>query len=108
MAYCGYLVNREYDKMYPMEYPLYRKNVSLVQYIQQMANPTVKFGSCKVSNIAMDNDRAKVDLSVTMDFKVPGAEVFRYKRGMSDKWVRIDGDWYHVLGGVKTPAHENK
>ena len=96
MTYCGYMVRKEFDKMYELEYPLYRKNVSLVKYILKVSNPKVGFQSCEVSDMRIKGDAAETDLKVKLRLKVPGAKAFDYDRIITEHWVNIDSVWYHV------------
>lgn|GEM_PF-6601050 len=101
MAYCGYLANQEFDKAYSMEYPLYKKNVSLTQYIRKHTNSMMAYEGCEVSGLQEDGDDATVDLQMKVSVRVPGAKAFQHSKAMSEKWVRINGEWYHVAAEKK-------
>jgi hypothetical protein len=77
-------VNLELDKCYYYEYPLLRKKISLVQYIKSF-------------NIDIfDKENAEVKLDLVVSVKMPSIARFDDATSVTEKWVTVDGIWYHV------------
>jgi hypothetical protein len=101
MAYWGYKVEEKFDKSYEFEYPVYRKNISMIDYIRGF-RPTMKWTKAEVQTISKQDDAAevtvKVDTKVNMVIpKMPRPAEFENKGlELHERWVKIDGVWYHV------------
>jgi len=100
-AYWGYVVKEAFDKSYELELPLYRKNVSLVDYLRGINN-SVKWVKVEVKGLEITNDVA--DVEIVMDTKIIAVPMARRGGGdadmiglqRTDKWSKVDGVWYHV------------
>lgn len=104
MAYWNHRINREFEKMYPYEDPLFRKRISLVAYIRQYGNPAMSYTSFEIHDIKLkDGDNAEVMLKAGVRLKVPGTRAFEHDTDLTEQWVMIDGEWYHVPKGNKSP-----
>lgn len=101
MAYWGSRVEEKFDKSYEYEYPQYRKTVNLVNYLRGF-QPTVRWTAYKIEKIARKDDAAEVTLSVDLHVnlrfsKVPKPMESDTKGVMfNERWVKIEGVWYHV------------
>lgn len=99
--YWGYKVEEKFDKSYEFEYPVYRKNVSMSNYIRGF-RPSMKWTKAEVQTIAIEDDAAevtvKVDIKVDMVVPRIPKPVQHENKGMElrERWVKIDGLWYHV------------
>lgn len=99
MTYWAYRIQKELDKTYIFEYPLYRKQVTLAKYIKRFDDPSIKFNRADVISIEKrENGVAEVQLKVNVKVKAPAAKPFIYDTILTDRWVRINGEWYHVPG----------
>jgi hypothetical protein len=96
-TYWQHKTREELDKTYEMEYPLYKKQVTLVNYIKKNSNPLVKVNGFTIENISYDSDdSAQVKLMTNLTVKAPGAKPFTHDMVRTEHWARIDGKWYHV------------
>lgn len=103
-SYWNHKIKREFDKMYPYEDPLFRKRISLVAYIRQYGSPAMSYTSFKVQDIKMnDAEHAEVKIKTDVRLKVPGAKAFEHDTELTEQWVMIDREWYHVPKGNKSP-----
>jgi hypothetical protein len=99
-AYWGHMCKQEFDKAYEFEYPLYKKTVSLVDYIRRFRR-NVKWENAAVEDITVDDGAAmmKVKVKTEINLMVP-----KSPRGikanptvvLNEKWIKVDGVWYHV------------
>lgn len=96
-TYWQHKTREELDKTYEMEYPLYKKQMTLVNYIKKNSNPHVKINGFTIENISYDSDdSAQVKLRMNLTVKAPGAAPFTHNIDRSEHWARIDSKWYHV------------
>jgi len=104
-SYWNHKIKREFDKVYPYEDPLFRKRISLVAYIQQYGSSAKTYTSFEVQNIKLnDAEHAEVKIKTDVRLKVPGAKAFEHETELTEQWVRVDGEWYHVPKGKKSLA----
>ena len=94
-------VKEELDKAYAYEYPLYKKKVSLVKYIQHNSGSLMRYNSFEIRDIAIEEEAAKVRVKVGVKVKVPGARTFDHETELTGTWVKVNGEWYHVPGTKK-------
>ncbi len=101
MAYWGYKVEEKFDKSYEYEYPQYRKNVSLVNYLRGF-QPTVRWTAYKIEDIAKKDDAAEVTLSVDLHVNLRFPKIPKPMesdtKGVTfrERWIKVEGVWYHV------------
>ena len=107
--YWGYICNQQFDKAYEFEYPLYRKTVSMIDYIRRI-RPSVSWKNATIEKIELQDDTAMMTVKVDTDIKMPMSQKMAKKVdintqvAMDEKWIRVDGIWYHVpqqFKGVK-------
>lgn len=101
VAYWGFRSRGEYDKSYAFESPVYRKRITLVQYIKRSGNPMVKYRGFEVVKVdKIDEDHAEVRVKVNGEYRVPGARPFVHDMFVNEQWVRLEGQWYHEFEQV--------
>jgi hypothetical protein len=89
---------REFDKMYYFEYPLYRKAVPMVKYIEGAPKHSRVLGA-EIADMNIEGDQAKVGINVKSWISLPQ---FRMRKGDSytsyrrERWVKAEGEWYHL------------
>jgi len=96
IAYWNHKIREEFDKSYEYEYPLYRKQVSLVKYIKGFKTDVIRWKAVNVKDININDDEAVVGMYINMDVKVPGIRRIERDSLVKEKWVRVEGIWYHV------------
>ncbi len=101
-VYWSYKIKEEYDKTYLLEAPLYKKMISPVAYIRRM-NPAVAYKAFDILDMTINKDMgsAEVKVGLKVQLKVPSVKPFVHDMVLTEKWVRIDGEWYHVFGDKK-------
>lgn len=63
-------------------------------YLKKLATSNVTFTSCVIRSIKEKGDEAEVELQV--QYLLPGLSR-SVSSSMLDKWVKIKGQWYHLL-----------
>ena len=96
-AYWNYRIASELDKCYEYEYPLTRKMQNLVNYIQSFDTGAFQWQRFDIKKISIEEDIARVDLSLKVRVKLPRITVSEPDANVTDLWVRHEGQWYHVL-----------
>ncbi|MGC2062385.1 MAG: hypothetical protein WA610_05355 [Thermodesulfovibrionales bacterium] len=99
--YWSHVIKEAFDKSYELEHPLYKKNVSMVEYIRGVNN-NVKWIRVDIKSVVLENDTA--DVMLEMDTKLSTIPIYKNKTSdalmpnqrKTEKWVRVDGIWYHV------------
>lgn len=109
MVYWDSKIKGELDKTYQMEQPGYRKAVSLVNYILHQTNPTIVTKGFEIADMyKRDTDHAEVSIRASQIFKAPGSKPFEHDMVLTEQWVRINGEWYHVFGNKKLTQENNQ
>jgi hypothetical protein len=96
-AYWNYRIASELEKCYEYEYPLTRKMQNLVNYIQSFDTGALQWQRFDIKKISIEEDIARVDLSLKVRVKLPRITVSEPDANVTDLWVRHEGQWYHVL-----------
>lgn len=99
MQYMEHNINREFDKSYGFEYPLYRKTVSMVNYIGKSLGYTYRTLEADIVDMNITDDQATVGLNVKSWISLPNIRMRRddsYSSYMKQRWVKVDGEWYHL------------
>jgi len=99
MAYWNLKMHEEFDKSYQYELPLYRKNVTMVSYIKGFNTRVVKWLGASIDNVKRQDDTAMIDLNVKVKVNVPGLKDPGHDSLIKEKWVKVEGIWYHVPEG---------
>jgi hypothetical protein len=95
-AYWQYKANDEFDKIYEFEAPVYKRKVTLVHYIKGFNTNAVKWKKAAIENISMEETSAMVDMNLRVRVKVPAIPAYEYDSLIKEKWVKVDGMWYHI------------
>jgi hypothetical protein len=104
------LVNLEDTiRAYEFEYPIYRKKVSVNQYVKRFS-PFKHYRDISVSDIKFQpgEKTADVTMQVLLEIKPPvGQGPFIKKVEFTDRWIKIDDNnlWYHVPKSSKKKSH---
>jgi hypothetical protein len=87
----------ELDKCYYYEYPLLRKKISLVQYIKSFNTELIQWKEFDIRDITIfDRNTAEVKLNIIVLVKMPMVKRFEDETEVTEKWINVDGTWYHV------------
>jgi hypothetical protein len=100
--YWGYICRQEFDKAYEVEYPVYRKTVSLVNYIRRF-RPDVTWKNATIEKIDLEKEKGTAVITVMVDTdikvrmsKVPKQIDITPRIMLQEKWVKVGGVWFHV------------
>ncbi len=99
--YWNYKMKEEFDKSYAYEDPFFRKQVNLVNYIRRFRTDIVKWKSAAVKEIKLAGDSAEVDMILRTKVRLPQIKTVEHDSLTKEKWVKVDGVWYHVPEGFK-------
>ncbi len=99
-AYWGHMCRQEFDKAYDFEYPLYKKTVSLVEYIRRF-RPNVTWNNPVIENVRIEDGTASMEVKVETDIKMTTPKAAKRIEArpvavINEKWIKVDGVWYHV------------
>jgi hypothetical protein len=96
----NYRKKLELDKCYYYEYPLLRKKISLVQYIKSFNTELIQWKEFDIRDITIfDRNTAEVKLNIIVLVKMPMVKRFEDETEVTEKWIKVDGTWYHVSEG---------
>ena len=100
MAYFNYRINKEFDKTYEYEDPLYRKTVSLTRYIQKQGHRQVK--AARIEKLSIEGDKAAVVMTLRVKVRLVSqvgmaAQDIEHDTQVTQTWIKSDGQWYHAL-----------
>ena len=96
-AYWTYKVRGDFERAYKFEYPLYRKKVTLERYLQRHNAPFIKYNGFEIVKMQQGGDGSfNVKLKVNVSLKAPGSKSFLHDTFLMEKWMKTDGQWFHV------------
>jgi hypothetical protein len=108
MAYWDYKVKGEFDKSYEYEHPLFKKQTSMVKYIQGFKSGVARWLGTNVEDIEIKGDTAEASVNVKTVVRIPRVKPIESDSLIKEKWVKTDGMWYHVPAGlIDSPAGRN-
>lgn len=109
MAYWNHRVKQEFDKSYEFEDPIYKKGNSLVYYIKRFGLDPVRLKEVKIKGVQMEDAEARIDLTTRIEVRAPGAPApITVNADRNDRWGRIEGMWYHIIGGHSAQSDDKK
>jgi hypothetical protein len=99
-VYWEYLCKGEFDKAYELEYPVYRKTVSLTNYIRRFS-PNIKWKNAVIGKVEIKDEVALMTVVVDTEMrmtvpKTPAKIDIEPQLQMEEKWIKMEGAWYHV------------
>jgi len=95
-AYWNHKVKEEFDRSYEYEDPLYRKKVGLVNYIKSFNTERAGWTNSAVEGLKIENESAIVDMKLRVRIVVKPSKNLEQDVLLKEKWVKVDGIWYHV------------
>lgn len=93
--YWSHVTKEDYIKSYEYEDPLFRKTVSMNQYIKSH-NEMYKIKEVKINKVTIEDNSGDVMLATKVELHVPGVKPLAADTEKNDRWGKIDGIWYHV------------
>ena len=96
VTYWDYKVKEEFDKSYAYEEPLYKKNVNPSTYIMELRKKRLKWLGASIEDILIEGELARVKMQLKVKIPFPPKD-FVQEVSLDEKWVKVDGVWYHLL-----------
>ncbi len=88
-------------KSYEYEAPNYRKQTNMINYLKGINTDVVKYLAATPGDVKLDGDSARVKVQVRVRVKLPQMKSDEYSTLLTEKWVKVDGVWYHVPAGIR-------
>jgi hypothetical protein len=95
-AYWDYKVKEEFDKSYEYEYPLFRNQVNMTNYIRSFHTGKAGWSGARIEEVHMEGDTATVDMKIMIKILVSSSKNLEHEALLKEKWVKVDGIWYHI------------
>jgi hypothetical protein len=96
MAYWNYKIKKEFEKSYEYEYPLFRKQVNVINYIKSFNTVKAGWSKAGIERIDMRGDNATVDMKIQVKIAVSSSRDLEHEGLVKEKWVKVEGIWYHI------------
>jgi hypothetical protein len=94
--YWSYRIKAEWDKSYLFELPDYREKINISKYIQQNGRTLVKWVGFEILETWTSGEEGFVKLSAKYRYMIPMPQDGVFERISEEKWVKKDGQWYHL------------
>lgn len=109
MAYWNHRMKEELDKSYDFEDPIYKKKFSLVSYIKSFGTNPVNIQDVSIRGIRRNDSTAEVDLDMSIGLKARGmSQPLKSATTRKDRWGKVEGNWYHVIGEPSAQSGDRK
>ncbi len=90
-------IKLELDKCYSYEYPLLRKKTNIVDYIKSFNTGFAVWKGYIIKDIKfIDEENADVNMDIKSSVKIPGTKQFEQDSDVTERWIKLEGTWYHV------------
>ncbi len=96
MAYWEFKIRQAFDKSYDFEDPLFRKKMTLVNYIKGFNTARAGWSGASIEGLKIEGDSAIVDMKVKVRIFASPSKPIEQDVALKEKWVKVDGLWYHV------------
>lgn len=96
MAYWNHKVKQEFDKSYEYEDPLFKKKVNPVNYMKGFNIGKAEWFGAKIRGLKIENESAIVDLNIKLRITTGVSGNLEHDTFATEKWVKVDGVWYHI------------
>jgi len=100
-AYWGHKIRQEFDKSYPFEDPFYRKNMTIGSYVQSFDTAKARWTSARTEAVRIEGDTAVTDMMIGVRIMGPSAKPLEHEVPLQEKWIKVEGVWYHVLQKIR-------
>jgi len=105
-TYWNYKVKEEFDKTYEYEYLLYRKQVSMMNYIRGFKTTRAKWIEASINDIKIADDNADVAMKVKVRI-ISSPRNIEQDVIINERWSNVEGKWYHIPHKMKGPGSSN-
>lgn len=100
------LLAGDYETAYAYLTPGYRQTESLASFQGKLRNRPVRWVAAKFDSIEKCAVASSCDVLIAVTYRVrglPQVGTHQSTRKLSEKWVQIDGDWYHLPAVMTAP-----
>jgi hypothetical protein len=102
------LIAGDFDRAYEFQTPAYRK-IYTAQQFRARFGEALRWKQARVVEIALKQPEvATVAVEVEYGFSVSGRGMMEDKVVDTETWLRVDGQWWHQLQQVVSPAESSK
>ena len=104
--YWQYKIKGDIEKAYQCELPTFREKVSVLVYANHFR--TFRYLDAEVQDIEVKGREAnsKVKLTYVVALKIISGK--KLSRSVDEKWVNIEGTWYHMPEDFKAKKDDSK
>jgi len=94
------VIEKNFDKAYNFEYPVFRKMVPKENYIKAGLNSRATYVEAEPLEIQIneEDNTALVKMGLTVKLNIPHLKANTIKIQKKEKWIEVDNVWYHVPG----------
>jgi len=96
MVYWDHKIKQEFDKSYEYEDPLFKKKVNMVNYIKGFNIGKAEWSGAKIEGLKIENESAIVDMKIKLRIIAGASGNIEHDTLVKEKWVKVDGVWYHI------------
>ena len=92
--YWSYRIKGEWEKSYPFESPEFRKNISIIPYVNQNTRSIVKWEGFDVLEIWVSGDEGHVKVKRIYRYIIPQTQDAVFQQVAEETWIKKDDEWY--------------
>jgi len=104
--YWQYRIKGDVERAYQCEAPAFREKVSILQYVNRFK--MVKYLDAEVQEIEVKGGEASSKLKLTYVIFLRAISNKKLSKLEEEKWVKIEGAWYHVLEDFEMKKNDSK
>ncbi len=102
------LVSGDFDRAYEFETPAYRK-IYTAQQFRASFGKDLRWKQARVIEIELEQPEvAAVVVEIEYSIPISGRGMMEDKAVDTEAWLRVDGQWWHQLQRVASPAESSK
>lgn len=90
------LVAGDLETAYAYFSPGYRASTSLAQFQKKMQRRALRWTGASYKSKDCEDDRCRVVVDVDYHLYAPTVGHHRSTRGVSETWLKVDGEWYFI------------
>lgn len=104
--YWQYRIKEDVERAYQCEVPAFREKVPIFQYLNRFK--LVKHLDAEVQEIEVKGGEASSSLKLTYVIFLKAISEKKLSKLEKEKWVRIEGTWYHVPEDFEMKKDDSK
>jgi len=104
--YWQYKIKGNIEKAYQCELPAFREKVSVLIYASHFR--TFRYLDAEVQDIEVKGREANSKVKLTYVVVIKKISGKKLNRSVEEKWINIEGTWYHMPEGFETKKDDSK